>query len=190
MNKLIVGLGNYTQNYNNTRHNAGFEFIDAFCRFSNLKLKYSKLFQGEIVKFKYDFDTIFLLKPFTFMNNSKISVERIVNYYSIKNDDILIVLDDINISLGTLRAKEKGSSGGQKGLESIIDYLNTISVKRLRIGISKSTIDVVDYVLSKFTAEEQIIMDKVNSDAKIIINKYLSSSFEEFMSFINGRKYE
>lgn len=180
--KLIVGLGNFGEKYINTKHNVGFMAIDCILKKINAKMSKSK-FDGEV----YVNNDFILATPFTYMNNSGVFVSQLVNYYKIAIDDIMIITDDIYTELGKVKVKLKGSAGGHNGISSIIDHLGTSEFKRTKIGISKplanSDINLADYVLSKFSKDEMLILSNVLdsvsdailtfifNDVKIMLNK-------------------
>ena len=136
--KLIVGLGNPGKQYEKTRHNVGFRVIDALPQ------------QPHVI----------YLKPDTFMNNSGTAVKAAMRYYKISLPDVLVVFDDKDLPLGTIRFRTKGSSGGHNGVQSIIDHLGSSPFARLKIGTAPADPnevihDTTDYVLGKFTKEEE-----------------------------------
>ncbi|MFA5270703.1 MAG: aminoacyl-tRNA hydrolase [Patescibacteria group bacterium] len=146
--KLVVGLGNPGKKYERTRHNVGFMVLDALAKDLRVVLKKNLHFQAV----EGVVDKIALAKPQTFMNNSGISVRAIAKKYRVKPEDILIVSDDLDMEIGKLRYREIGSSGGHKGLQSVIDNLKTNIFPRLKIGISRSDkLEPNEYVTSNFT---------------------------------------
>lgn len=155
--KLIVGLGNPGREYKNTRHNAGFLTLDLLAKELGISVE-TKKFKSLIGEGFHKGEKIILVKPQTYMNVSGESVELIMDYFDIDLDDLLVISDDMDLSLGSIRIKEKGSSGGQRGIASIIKHLGTSNFSRLRIGIGKSdVIPVVDYVLGKIDDETAIL---------------------------------
>ncbi|GHT41486.1 peptidyl-tRNA hydrolase [Planctomycetales bacterium] len=155
--KLIVGLGNPGRVYKDTRHNVGFMTLQELAqRFSSPKPKTK--FRGELVDVRTENgETVLFLAPATFMNNSGLSVAEAVKFYKIEYSDVLVVCDDMNLPFCKLRLRDKGSSGGQKGLDSIINMLHSEEIPRLRFGIGRppEMMDAADYVLSPFTAADQ-----------------------------------
>lgn len=171
--KLICGLGNPGLRYKNTRHNVGFLTIDNFVK---------------INKGRVDNKEIFLLKPQVFMNNSGAAVREAVKKFDIELKDILIVCDDINLELGTIRFRAKGSAGGHRGLKSIIEELNTENFNRLRIGIgSDSNTALRDYVLSKFRADEKKLLKEVVNKAAEAIPVWVEEGIEAAMNGFNKK---
>lgn len=168
--KIIVGLGNPGKKYENTRHNVGFLTLDRIViklKVESYKVegfKLEKKFEVRIAKFKLGNEDIVLVKPQTFMNLSGKAVKRVVDFYKINPEkDLIVVYDDVDIPLGSVRMRQEGSSAGHKGLQSIIDELSVDRFMRVRIGISRppEPIKVEDYVLQKFNNEELKELDKV-----------------------------
>lgn len=140
---LIVGLGNIGSKYANTRHNAGFIIIDALARKLEVKFSLSKTLHSEIAVH----ESHVLCKPQTYMNLSGNAVIATKNYY--KKDELFVIHDDIDLSLGSIRFRKGGGSGGHNGIKSIISFLDR-DFYRLRFGVGKPEFDISDYVLSKF----------------------------------------
>ncbi|QVK17964.1 aminoacyl-tRNA hydrolase [Mycoplasmatota bacterium] len=183
--KLIVGLGNPGRRYENTRHNIGFMVIDEFAKKEKVKLNLKTKFKGEVAQTTIHNESVILLKPNTFMNDSGKSVLALKQFYQINDEDILVIHDDLDLLCGKVRIRRKGSSGGQKGLKSIISCLNSENFNRLKIGINRDEfIPVVDYVLGKFTSEQkkeidisivtsvEAIYDWLTHDVVYVMNKY------------------
>ena len=182
--KLIVGLGNKGNEYNNTRHNVGFMAIDEYLKKYNLELNKSK-FDGLYCETNINNEKIILLKPQKYMNLSGDVIIKYINYFKIDINDILIIHDDMSLEIGTFKIRYKGGSGGHNGLKNIENNLKTNEYKRIKIGISKNNIDMIDYVLGKFSNEELV---KLNSVIKImpdIIDDFVSLSFENLMNKYN-----
>lgn len=168
--KLIVGLGNPGKNYKNTRHNIGFAIIDTICqneRFSPWRME--KKYQAEISDGHVVTQTAILAKPQTFMNNSGEAVELLIKYYKIPVSDIMVIHDDLDLPIGTIRISQNASSGGHRGIQSIIDHLQTQAFVRFRFGIAgeeKGAMPEEKYVLQKFSSSEQL---KIDSATNLII---------------------
>ncbi|HEF3565829.1 TPA: aminoacyl-tRNA hydrolase [Campylobacter upsaliensis] len=156
---LVVGLGNIGREYENTRHNVGFMLIDMILSEENQAkiLSHSK-FKGEL----YKIDSSLLLKPHTYMNHSGISVKAVCDFY--KCERLIVIHDDIDLNLGTLRFKKGGSSGGHNGLKSI-DHLCGNNYERVRIGVGRGK-DTILHVLGQFTSEESAVLDTILPRAK------------------------
>ncbi len=183
--KLIVGLGNPGKEYMNTRHNAGFMVLDALADELNVSINNSK-FRGEYVKFKYKGEDVVLLKPMTYMNLSGESVSLLMNFFKLNADDLLVVYDDLDMPTGKLRLRENGSAGGHNGMKNIIHHLGTQTFKRVRVGIDRHPrIKVVDYVLGKFSKDEQPLIDEGVKQAVKAILLYLDKDFNSAMNSFN-----
>lgn len=163
---LIVGLGNPGKKYQNTRHNVGFMVIDNFAGKNDFpEFRLSKKFKAEISEGAIDNEKIILAKPQTFMNNSGKSVKAIFNF-QFSNKKLIIIHDDLDLPLGKIKITKNRGSAGHKGVQSIIDELGTKNFFRFRIGIkTKQTDGTVyrseDFVLEKFTKEEEKILKQV-----------------------------
>ncbi|MCK4539705.1 aminoacyl-tRNA hydrolase, partial [Candidatus Parcubacteria bacterium] len=170
--KIIVGLGNPGEKYNNTRHNAGFIALDFLAKKENLVWKFDKKFNIDFIKH----NDIFFIKPLTFMNNSGQAVALFMNYYKLlpkkiglikkKNSDLSQILtvihDDLDIESGKYKISANSRSAGHRGVQSIIDHLKTKNFRRVRIGIKNNKpkqMPIEKYVLQKFSEEEMGVID-------------------------------
>ena len=162
--KLIIGLGNPGEEYKKTRHNAGFLAVDEIVLSSKYQVLSTRLkFNAEILNGIIDNEKIILVKPMTFMNNSGQAVKAILDYYKIKPENIIVIHDDLDISLGEYKISKNKNSGGHKGVQSIIDHLGTKDFMRIRIGImteNKKT-PTEKFVLERFKEEEMEIVEGV-----------------------------
>ena len=183
--KLIVGLGNPGKEYANTRHNCGFRVLDAFADAAGVDID-KEDFRGIYGRFKFNGEDIILFKPLTMMNLSGNAVQEIVHYFKIDINDILVIFDDMAIEPGVLRLRPDGSSGGQKGMQNIIDNLGTSNIKRIRVGIGEPQFNSIDWVLGKPTGEDKIKIDEAIERATKAIREYLVHNFENAMSKYNG----
>lgn len=159
---LIVGLGNPGPDYVGTRHNVGFEIIDSIAQEKSSSLSFSafkKNFKGEVSEGRFQTQKIFLLKPLTYMNLSGQSVGALLQFYKIPLDHMLVIHDDLDLPLGTVRLKKAGGNGGHNGLKSLTEHAGN-DYWRLRIGIGHpgTREKVTPYVLSKFTSSEHILV--------------------------------
>lgn len=154
--KFIVGLGNPGRKYKRTRHNIGFMVVDELLLRYKWKLN-NKKFNGKYSLEHYNGEKVILLQPQTFMNLSGEAIKEVINYYKIKTENILVIYDDLDLSVGRIRLREKGGHGGHNGVRSVIDHLGTKNFKRLRIGVGRpaGSIPVVDYVLAPFSKDEK-----------------------------------
>lgn len=181
----IIGLGNPGKKYEKTRHNIGFMILD------ELNDRYSGKFKREnnnylLAKVFIQSIPSFLIKPITFMNNSGLAVKQFIRYYKIEGfSNLLIVLDDINLPFGTIRLRDRGSSGGQKGLQSIIDTLNIEDVPRLRIGVGNSFENTIDHVLSSFSRKERKILPEIIDFAANAVETFILNGIASAMNSFN-----
>lgn len=159
-NYIIIGLGNHGIKYKKTRHNAGFLAVDYIHKKNDFsKWEKSKKINAEISQGIIENQDITLIKPLTYMNNSGISVKSFLSSYELKTKSyrLIIIFDDLDLPFGSIRVREKGSSGGHKGLKSIIDELGTENFTRIRIGITnewRQKKETDKFVLSKFSRDE------------------------------------
>ena len=180
--KLIVGLGNPGDKYENTRHNIGFMIVDSYVTEDNWKKKFDGLYQIINIKGK----KVMFLKPLTFMNNSGFSVYKAVKFYDISYKDILVIQDDLDLPLDKFKLKINSSSGGHNGIKSIISSLNSEEFCRLKIGITNQRKeDTIDYVLGKFSKGElQSIQNNYNV-YRDIIESFVKDGIEKTMNRYN-----
>ena len=186
--KLIVGLGNPGKTYENTRHNAGFKFIDKFAESQNLNFNKEK-FDGIYTEFNYKNEKIILLKPQKYMNLSGEVLIKFKDFYKIDLNDILVICDDLDTPLGKIKLKYKGSSGGHNGLKNIESHLHSNEYKRIKIGISNNKDkDKIDYVIGKMPKEELNILEQVTGKAEEILIDYLNMTFDNLMNKYNSKE--
>ena len=184
--RLIVGLGNPGKKYEKTRHNAGFLTISKLSRKLIFELDKSKC-KAVYGVYRLKGEKIIIAQPQTYMNLSGEAVKSLMKFYGIDVEDLIVIHDDLDLSLGKLRLRHRGSSGGQKGMANIIDLLGTSDIKRIRIGISNNKeMETADYVLGKFYKEEYEIFDKTIDKAAEAIVYSLDHDFDEVMSKFNG----
>ncbi|MDR2458187.1 MAG: aminoacyl-tRNA hydrolase [Clostridiales Family XIII bacterium] len=166
---LLAGLGNPGERYEKTRHNLGFMVADSVAKklndlpyFLDIEFTYDKKSISLLSIFNFNNKKIYLTKPQTFMNNSGYAIKQIKDYYDIKNENIFVIHDDLDIPLSKLRIRKKGSSGGHNGLKSIIAHLGSNEFKRLKIGIGKpEKKEVLSYVTGKFNDSEMKELPKI-----------------------------
>lgn len=183
---LIVGLGNPGDKYKFTKHNVGFLTIDKILEKLNLTLDKEK-FAGAYTKYKIEDKEIFISKPYTYMNNSGFFIYDISKFFKISVDNILVIYDDIDTEIGNMRIRSKGSSGGQNGIKNVIQLFHTENIKRIRIGIGKpKNCNLADYVLSNFSSDEKILIDKVIDKAVEAALFFLENDFEKVISKYNS----
>ncbi len=182
---LIVGLGNPGEKYYNTRHNIGFELLDFICKKYESDFETNRL--GQISKISIKGRKVLLLKPNTFMNLSGKSVKYWMQQEKIKLKNILIISDDLNLPLGKIRFRAKGSSGGHNGLENIEQALNSLEYSRLRIGIGNNkNSNQIDYVLGIFKSDEYEILYSNFDLISKSLNSFVLSGISETMNNFNN----
>ena len=173
--KLIVGLGNPGKQYEMTRHNVGFICLDALKEKYNLVFKLDSSFNAMVALANIGGEKCVFVKPQTYMNLSGEAVGKILKYYKINLTDMLVIYDDMDISIGALRLREKGSAGGHNGIKNIIAHVGTQEFKRIRVGISsKANIDAKDYVLGRFGKEEQVILESIKVEVVNAVSEFIS----------------
>jgi PTH1 family peptidyl-tRNA hydrolase len=187
--KIIVGLGNPGQKYQKTRHNVGFLAVNHLqLTHGFLNWKLNKKFNAEIAEGEIDNEKIILVKPQTFMNASGTAVLKLVTHYKLSTENLYIIYDDIDLPLGKIRIRKKGSAGGHKGVQSIIDTLKTENFIRFRIGIrplSQTKINTQKFVLQKFSKEESKIIGEAIKKINLAIKTALTSGIEKAMTQFN-----
>jgi len=153
--KLFVGLGNPGKKYADTRHNVGFMVIDELAKKWSVSMNEEKKFKGFIGSAHVNGEKILLLKPTTYMNLSGESVQAVMDFYDLYNEDVIVIYDDLAMEIGKVRGRAQGSAGGHNGIKSMILHLAGEEFKRFKIGIDKSPYGkTTDHVLGKFSSEE------------------------------------
>ncbi|MBL7197398.1 MAG: aminoacyl-tRNA hydrolase [Candidatus Omnitrophica bacterium] len=186
--KLIIGLGNPGIRYRWTRHNLGFLVIEEFAKQKEIVWKKQRIFSAYIGQEQIEQEKIILCKPLTYVNCSGEAVKKVVAKYDIDNKDILVICDDLNLPLGKIRIRAKGSDGGHNGLKSIIDCLGTREFSRLRIGIDKpqsARLSATDYVLSRFNREERKAIKEIIARSVQTIEVIIKEGIEKAMNGYN-----
>ena len=181
--KLVVGLGNPGKEYKGTRHNVGFMVLDNYLGKVSWKNKSDSFFYSTEI----NNEQVIFIKPNTYMNLSGIAVKKIAKFYKLKPEDILVIQDDLDMSLGSFKVKRNSSSGGHNGIKSIITELGTEEFGRLKIGIDKdSRIPVDKYVLSKFSTQELEKITQNYDSFNKIINLFINEGIEKTISLYNN----
>ncbi len=184
MHAAVVGLGNPGREYEETRHNIGFQVVDALAGGNpDFEDRGSYIFRGERIAGK----RVLLVKPLTFMNRSGLAVARLLGDFSIDIDQILVVSDDVNLPLGRIRLRARGGDGGQKGLRSIIESLGSEDFERLRLGIGTPvhTDSLADFVLAPFCEDERSAVEEMIAQAVDSVRLRLSDGVERAMERFN-----
>lgn len=185
--KLIVGLGNPGKEYKNTRHNMGFMVIDEIAKRLEV-FKWKQRDGAEYFDCYLDLAHVIFMKPQKYINLSGDVIGQFVKYFDIKTEDILIISDDLDLPVGTIKLKEKGSSGGHNGLKNIEQNLGTNEYRRIKVGISNDKgMDTKDYVLGKLDQTEKRHLKPVIDMAADAVLASLHTPFNELMSKYNTR---
>lgn len=183
---LIVGLGNPGRRYEMTKHNAGFWLIDEILQ--RCGIKRLKGMCGALAGMtNWNGDGPMYAKPTTYMNNSGEAVAALVHRFDLSLSDLCVVYDDLNLDIGALRLRKKGSDGGHNGMKSIIRHLDTEEFPRLRIGIGSPTYSQTDYVLSEFDEPDKLQIDQVVQRAADAIEMLIEDGIQNAMNQFNGR---
>ena len=189
--KLIVGLGNPGKEYERTRHNSGFLAMDLLADRLGVSIS-TKKWNALVETVRIEGQAVLLMKPQTYMNNSGSAVSQAVEYYKIDPEDILVLHDDMDLPVGSLRIRKKGSAGGQKGMKSIIDCLGTNELCRVRIGVGHSERgvheNVPDWVLSPVPKAEQEEFNQTLKSAADAAYAWAYDTVDNVMSKYNIKK--
>lgn len=184
--KLIVGLGNPGKQYERSRHNVGFDTIDELSRLFNINIDQLK-FKGVYGIGFVGTEKVLLLKPLTYMNLSGESIRAVMDFYDIDSEDLLVIYDDLDIPVGKMRLRQKGSAGGHNGIKSTIAHIGTQEFNRIRIGVDRpqNGMSVSNYVLGRFTPEEQPIIDEVIKKSAAACESWITKPFLQVMNDFN-----
>ena len=181
---LVVGLGNYGKQYENTRHNAGFRALNALADDLGADVKRAR-FSALCGEGKIGESRVLLMLPQTYMNNSGEAVAAAMKFYKLEPSQLLVFSDDVSLPLGTVRVRRKGSDGGQKGLRSIITYLGTEEFARVKLGVGEKPhpqMELADWVLSRFTQAEGKTMDEAAKTAADAAKLIVAGNIDEAMN--------
>ena len=185
MAALIVGLGNPGKDYADTRHNVGFRCVELLARRAALTWEKPRL-KAEQTRGTIVGREVVLAKPTTYMNLSGVAVVQLVRWYKVPLDQLLIVHDDLDLPFGQLRLRAEGSAGGQNGMGSIVEHLDTRAIQRLKIGISRPTRgDPKDYVLARFTKEQATELPDIIDRAADAVELWLTEGIIPAMNKFN-----
>ena len=184
---LLVGLGNPTPNSNNNRHNIGFKIIDAINQKFSLTKQKPK-FKGLLTTGNISNKKVYAIKPLTFMNNSGICIRELIEYFKIDAEDVVVFHDDLDLDFSKIKAKFGGSSAGHNGIESIDKFIGK-EYSRVRVGIGKpeKKIEVSDFVLTNFTDEEKLELDKVINNIIDSMPILIDKKLDLFSSTVNNK---
>ena len=185
--KLIVGLGNPGKEYERTRHNAGFMVMEKIEKELNVSIDQKK-FKALVCKTNVGGEQVLLMKPQTYMNLSGEAVQEAMKFFRIDIKDLIVIYDDMDLPVGKIRLREKGSAGGQNGMKNIIQHVHTQEFNRVRVGIGKDPkIPTVDYVLGKIRKEDLEAFDQALEVAKDAVIYAITHSFNETMNRYNKK---
>lgn len=187
--KLIVGLGNIGPRYEKTRHNTGFMVVDRFAEEYGLSFDKEK-FEALLAQGIVEGEKVLVAKPTTYMNESGRAVRKLMDFYDIDIEDLIVAYDDMDLACGRLRLRQRGSAGGHNGIKSLIAHLGTQNFNRLRVGIDhpKQT-KVVDWVLGRFTPEQREKLEPGLKEAVAAIDFWLKTDdFAKTMNEFNRNK--
>jgi PTH1 family peptidyl-tRNA hydrolase len=182
--KIVVGLGNPGRNYVGTRHNVGYDVIDSLAASPRCG-KFHSRFQSQVAELIEGTEKVLLIKPETFMNLSGRPVRQFVDFYQLPMSDLLVVCDDINLPLGKLRVRAKGTHGGHNGLRNIQEHLGSVEYARLRIGVDAPKDDAVDHVLSRFRPGERPVIRDAEERAAQAVVVWLAKGIQACMNQYN-----
>lgn len=189
---IIAGLGNPDDKYQGTRHNVGFDVIDAIADKYNISVDTRK-HRAYIGKGVIAGQKVILAKPQTYMNLSGESIRSLVDYYKADpEEEILIVYDDVSLDVGQLRIRKKGSAGGHNGIKSIIAHLGTSVFPRIKVGVGEKPkgYDLADYVLGRFTKAERELMEDGYQEAALAAELIVCGEIDQAMNSFNKKKKE
>jgi len=184
---LLVGLGNPTPDSNDNRHNIGFKIIDAINQKFGLSKQKPK-FKGLLTTGNIGSKKVYAIKPLTFMNNSGICIRELIEYFKIEAEDVIVFHDDLDVDFSKIKAKFGGSSAGHNGIESIDKFIGK-DYSRVRIGIGKpeKKIEVSDFVLTNFSEEEKIELQKVIKNIIDSLPVLIDKKLDLFSSTVNNK---
>lgn len=181
--KMIVGLGNPGKKYENTKHNVGFMVVDQLAKEHGAVFK-KNTFEAEVADYFVNGEKILLVKPLTFMNESGRAVGPLMTYFGVYLEELVVVVDDLDMELGKLRLRQKGSAGGHNGLKSIISHIGTQDFNRIKIGIGRPNgKTVVNHVLSTFAKEDTAIITNSVARAAEAADDFVSG--KDFLQTMN-----
>ena len=184
---LLVGLGNPTPDSNDNRHNIGFKIIDAINQKFSLSKQKPK-FKGLLTTGNISNKKVYAIKPLTFMNNSGICIRELIEYFKIDSEDVIVFHDDLDVDFAKIKVKFGGSSAGHNGIESIDKFIGK-DYSRVRVGIGKpeKKIEVSDFVLTNFTDEEKVDLEKVIQNIIDSMPILIDKKLDLFSSTVNNK---
>lgn len=187
--KMIVGLGNPGKKYESTKHNVGFMVLDQLAKENQATFK-KNTFEAEVAEFFHNGEKVFLVKPQTYMNDSGRSVGPLMTYFGIYPEELVVVYDDLDLVVGKIRLRQKGSAGGHNGIKSLISHLGTQTFDRIKVGIGrpKGRQTVIDHVLSGFDKEDQpLILQGIDASVDALTHYIDQGDFMASMNRFNKK---
>lgn len=183
---LIVGLGNPEEEYARTRHNMGFDTINKIAKNNNIEINKNK-FNSLYGTGTIDGEKVVLLKPQTYMNLSGNAVRDFMNFYKIKENELIVIFDDLDIEPGVIKIRKKGSSGTHNGMKSVVHEIQTENFARIRIGIGnpKYKNDLLNYILTRIPDEEYKILESATDNAAKAVNEIIKNGIDSAMNKYN-----
>lgn len=183
---LIVGLGNPEGEYARTRHNMGFDTINKIAKNNNIEMNKNK-FNSLYGTGTIEGEKVVLLKPQTYMNLSGNAVRDFMNFYKIKEDELIVIFDDLDIEPGIIKIRKKGSSGTHNGMKSVIHEIQTENFTRIRVGIGnpKYKNDLLNYILTRISDEEYKILESATENAAKAVNEIIKNGIDSAMNKYN-----
>ena len=187
--KLVVGLGNPGRAYERTRHNIGFDVISTLANRRKERLKKPFFFSGLQVLINEE-PSVRFLQPMAYMNRSGEVVRRAMRRWRIKPEDLVVVYDDMDLNWGEIRVRAKGSAGTHNGMRSIVEQIGTEQFSRVRVGIGPKPeeIEIIEYVLGRYSPQEDFELEKVVDGAADAVESLISAGIDTAMSVFNGRR--
>ncbi len=184
---IIVGLGNPGSKYENTRHNMGFKTIDRLAREFSITVNRAK-FKGLIGEGRIGSEKVILLKPQTYMNLSGKSVREIMDYYKVPEENLIVIYDDFDLPIGSIRIRKSGGPGTHNGMKSVVGELNSRKFPRVRIGIGSSEGETIQFVIGKVSKDEQQILTVTTQAAADAVADIVRIGIDNAMNIHNTRK--
>lgn len=185
---IIVGLGNPGSKYENTRHNMGYKVIDAISKDTGIRLGKEK-FKSIIGEGFYKGEKLILVKPETYMNNSGVAVREIMSYFDLEFSNLIVIYDDIDLPIGSIRIRKAGGPGTHNGMRSIVKETDTNTFPRLRIGIGNNNKNLINHVIGKVPKDEQNILAEAVTKAKDSVLSIVDVGIDNAMNYYNRREH-
>lgn len=183
---LIVGLGNPEPEYSNTRHNMGFSVINKLSEMSRINVNKSK-FEGLYGTGELFGEKAILLKPQTYMNDSGRSIIQAKQFYKIENEKTIVIYDDVDLEVGTIRVRPKGHANTHNGMKSVVSCLGTIEFPRVRVGIGTPDKPIIDYVLERLSIKERKELEEGIAKAAFAVEEIIKNGVESAMNKYNAK---